>query len=367
MIVTVKVGAKCPLHLARGSHYLVFGIEGCDTLYYRLVNDMGEPVLYEQRLFKVVDARLPESWVRRDYGAGEYYIDPPEATARGFYEDWHDGDAQARAAFGEVWRKLQRWQDDNAPPPSPSGGNPPRLATRRAGLPPKVSSDGQTRSSGIPKGLPGHLDSLSCSTNWPGFAHVFALGNPFGSRPFTARLELSLGEDDIAFSLGEARPDRPVRAHWRMGSDTPGDVIWTTHHRPVLVSQRVVRILQEHRFSGWAVIPVELRGKAGELLPPYFFLSIHGRSGPTEHMQREKLDTVHGARVRRVWIGVYLDPATWDGSDFFMPSGDGYRFVVEGVKQALERARVKNLRFMPLDQLETALDPCEPRFRKVSS
>jgi hypothetical protein len=54
-----------------------------------------------------------------------------------------------------------------------------------------------------------------------------------------------------------------------------------------------------------------------------------------------------------VWKGLFFDPESWDGSDFFMPAERvGYVFVVEAVKRAFERAKIRNVEFKPLDQFE---------------
>jgi hypothetical protein len=208
------------------------------------------------------------------------------------------------------------------------------------------------------------MDLRSTSDSWPGFAHVFDISDPLANRPFRAGLDLLPGEGDIRFSRGEAKPDRPIRAGWRMGSPKPGDVIWTTLALPVLISERVVGILRDHRFSGWDVIPVELRGKGGELLPPYHYLSIHGRCGPIDYHRSKEIEKPwpsNPAKTSPVWIGLYFDPTTWDGSDFFMAPGRGHKFVVEGVKEALERAKVRNVMFEVLDEYETPFDPFKER------
>lgn len=52
------------------------------------------------------------------------------------------------------------------------------------------------------------------------------------------------------------------------------------------------------------------------------------------------------ARKITVLKGLFFDPATWDGSDFFMPAADrGWQFVTDDVRRAFKRAKVKNLEF----------------------
>lgn len=80
----------------REKHYEVLGIEADD---YRILNDEGKPYLYPRDLFVVVDPHESEEWIT-EYGAeGERYAYPKELSSAGFFEDWFEGDEQARAAF----------------------------------------------------------------------------------------------------------------------------------------------------------------------------------------------------------------------------------------------------------------------------
>jgi len=138
-----------------------------------------------------------------------------------------------------------------------------------------------------------------------------------------------------------------------MGASKPGDIIWSTLATPLLVSERVVSLLSEEGFSGWDVVAVELHDKAGDRLPIYYYLGVRGRCGPIRDDRSEKVDKIFPGGVFPVWKGLYFDPATWDGSDLFMPAGNvGWIFAVDPVKRAFERAKVKNVLFTPLDQVE---------------
>jgi hypothetical protein len=50
---------------------------------------------------------------------------------------------------------------------------------------------------------------------------------------------------------------------------------------------------------------------------------------------------------------MYFDPGTWDGSHIFLSKGTTFICVVEPVKRALVRAKVKNVIFQRLDKIET--------------
>ena len=79
---------SCHPNLSPDTTYMVIGIEHeC----YRIVNDSLEPVLYPKDIFDVIDPNYPESWVRTEFDDGEYYVEPPEFSGVGFFEDYFDG------------------------------------------------------------------------------------------------------------------------------------------------------------------------------------------------------------------------------------------------------------------------------------
>lgn len=83
---------------------------------FRLVNDEGEPVLYEPDLFTVIDGQVPSNWHWVAGSEGEWYAYPPELNEPGFFEDWHDGVPSAVSAFA---RYLKSLQDERGGAPKP--------------------------------------------------------------------------------------------------------------------------------------------------------------------------------------------------------------------------------------------------------
>ena len=76
--------------------YPVIGIE-CE--YYRILGDDNSPILYPKCLFTMVDASVPDSWIRWEPSAEECFVRPPEMSERGFWERYFDGDPEAIAKF----------------------------------------------------------------------------------------------------------------------------------------------------------------------------------------------------------------------------------------------------------------------------
>lgn len=85
--------------LTYGKHYAVIGIEADD---YRLLNDRGQPYLYPNRLFEIVDPSEPEDWVSEFGEEGERYAYPPQLNRCGFFEDYFDAKREAVATFWQV-------------------------------------------------------------------------------------------------------------------------------------------------------------------------------------------------------------------------------------------------------------------------
>lgn len=142
-------------------------------------------------------------------------------------------------------------------------------------------------------------------------------------------------------------------AQWGMGAKAPTDVIWTGIAAPLLISDRLVELLGTLGARGWSTYKVHLSGKSGERIAGYSGLSVHGRCGSIDSQRSVTFDKIMPGGVFRWWRGLYFDPATWDGSHLFMPSGRaGWIFVVDEVREALEKAKVKNVDFRRLDLTE---------------
>ena len=82
--------------LTPGNRYRVLGIEANDL---RLLNDEGQPYLYPPQLFIIVDPTEPPDWVTTYGDEGERYAYPPALSRPGFFEDYFDGNAEAKAAL----------------------------------------------------------------------------------------------------------------------------------------------------------------------------------------------------------------------------------------------------------------------------
>jgi len=139
-----------------------------------------------------------------------------------------------------------------------------------------------------------------------------------------------------------------------MGGARPVDpVLWTTHAVPIILADAVVQLLRSEGLTGWSLYEVSVRDKQGEQVPGYSGLAVTGRCGNLDHSMSVELPRIRPAGIFPVWKGLFFDPNSWDGSDFFMPAQRfGSVFVVDAVKKAFERAKIRNVSFTPLDQFE---------------
>jgi hypothetical protein len=203
------------------------------------------------------------------------------------------------------------------------------------------------------------MGSKSTSKEFPGFDRMFSLGSTGSSRAFRGNINLT-SDETFGLTRAEMQPSHPITVEWAMGSAKPGDVIWTTMAVVVIVSDSVVQLLRSHEFTGWSLYDVSVRNKQGELIPGYCGLAITGRCGKIDYTRTVVVPRVYPAGIFPIGKGLLFEPESWDGSDLFMPAGGvGNKLMVEKVKKAFERAKIKNVLFTPLDQFEVAMTTLE--------
>jgi hypothetical protein len=160
-------------------------------------------------------------------------------------------------------------------------------------------------------------------------------------------------ERPLQLARGEEQPAKPI-AYLRDGGETPYDLIGTTDASLKLVSERVLGVLRKGNFGGWTTFPVRVLLKDREL-HGYAGLAVTGRSGPIDDRLSEDViqpPPVPGGQSGRALRGLCFEPESWDGSDVFTPAGYTGIFVVEAVKDALERAGMTNVDFHRLSEIE---------------
>ena len=162
---------------------------------------------------------------------------------------------------------------------------------------------------------------------------------------FGKAVDVGIEELD-AYALATAHPSAPLRVEWGGGARTPSDVVWPGLFSP-LISARVRDLIAP--FTGWTTYPVELYDGWGTHVPGYAGLAFAGRCGRAV----SDLSRVEGNGVRAHYVGLRFDPGSWDGSDFFVPERSRRLVITRSVGEALRRAKVGNVRWLPLSEVRS--------------
>lgn len=122
----------------------------------------------------------------------------------------------------------------------------------------------------------------------------------------------------------------------------------------VLYFPKGLDLLRENKFTGWSTYPVEVYGRKGEYLPDYYGFAITSDAGKIDKSRSPiitKPPYVPGGKPPRVYKGVFFDERKWDGSDFFRLFAS-FIIVTRSVRDAFKRAKISNVRFTPLSEME---------------
>ena len=185
------------------------------------------------------------------------------------------------------------------------------------------------------------------------YHRFYRLSDPLANRPLRLDADGAVdGELVWPLSRGEIVPNRPIRFIASMGRQ-PAPLLWTRLPPLVCVHQCIVDVLSQHGFMGWDVYPVEVRDRKGELVPDYYGFAITGHGGEVD-ISRSQLVTkpapTERGRSYQAYLGIYFHPERWDGSDLFFVNG--FRIVQERVVKAFKHAKISNIRFVSLPDVE---------------
>jgi hypothetical protein len=119
-----------------------------------------------------------------------------------------------------------------------------------------------------------------------------------------------------------------------------------------LFSNRAIELLRSRQYNGWKTYPVELVDRHGQRISGYQGFAVVGRCGPIEAERSERITRIYGKNRLEVWRGLLFDSSTWDGSEIFQPRGTALILVTEAVKNAVEKAKLTNVRFQRITEME---------------
>lgn len=184
------------------------------------------------------------------------------------------------------------------------------------------------------------------------FDKIYSLNNAF--KRGALHVESNQKLDKKRIFKGQETVDQQLKFKYHSGSH-PQDLIGTTNAWIKLISNKVVKVLNQHGFKGWSTIPALVYSKQQEQIDGYHVLRVHGRCGPIDDSKSREVvipPKSPKGKPRKGLMGLYFDQESWDGSDIFSPEGTGFVFVTEKVKLALEEAEVSNLIFKAITEIE---------------
>lgn len=174
------------------------------------------------------------------------------------------------------------------------------------------------------------------------------------------RGELVLSSDDISKSCealdlytGKKKFAKPPVYRRHMGS-RKYDFLGTSFPPFVLISIRFKETLETIGATGWRAQPIEIDDPNVDS-SEYFLLIVSGKCGPLQNERsRPKFrPPLFGeGKPLKVYMGLYFDYATWDGSDFFLPEGTGHKFVTEKVVAGIKKAKLTGVCIQPIEDVE---------------
>ena len=186
---------------------------------------------------------------------------------------------------------------------------------------------------------------------------IFELADPLTVEPFRLRSRLPAnakaeGIDVELLSQGKSQIVKPIQFDAAQGRKAT-DFLWTQLIKPVCVSDRVIRILEEYDVTGWSTYPVQVFDAEGVLHDSYHGLVVTGAVCEADYTRSAivtKPSPTPRGKSYDVYRGLYFDEDQWDGSDMFWVGG--VRVVVDKVRTLFERHRIENVRFTPLAERE---------------
>lgn len=103
-----------------------------------------------------------------------------------------------------------------------------------------------------------------------------------------------------------------------------------------LISEDLIRCLNEEKLDGWKTFPVEVYSSSGELKPGYQGFSVTGKCGKPDFSKAVSIEKslVKGGKVSLFYRGFPIDIDEWDKSSIFSPSGTTFKLVT---KEAYDR------------------------------
>ena len=188
----------------------------------------------------------------------------------------------------------------------------------------------------------------------------FSFGSKFASPKVQAPAEgLKIDENDVSdhSKLIKGQYDGinfPVVFKQKYGEKF-NDILDTGWVNLFLISDRMKKILEENKLTGWRTFPIRLYNPEGVEVPGYHGFSVIGRSSPTNYERSEIIEKqkIPNGPVSLYYKGVSVD--TWDGADFFTPDQTYQIFITKKAADVLKKNKITNFQLESLAEKETAV------------
>lgn len=172
---------------------------------------------------------------------------------------------------------------------------------------------------------------------------------PLGNNCFYA--DFGNETPDYELLRGEWIPESALSANWVMGSPEPEDIARGRTVTWFYLSPLVQRVFKNHGLTGWSTYPIVLHNKAGEVCAEYVGFSISGRCGALDAGKSSLAPGESPESRFAERVGMFFDELSWDGSDFFCPTGqNSYKLVTEKVKDIFSEHDIQGFEFTPLTE-----------------
>lgn len=183
------------------------------------------------------------------------------------------------------------------------------------------------------------------------YNQIYSFSDPIGNRPYRGEInDFELAEAEV--SRGETRIDNIVDVNHAMGESNPKDIIWTTNAFPLIVSERVIGILNQNKITGWEQYDVRIYNKQKELIKEKFVgIIIIGRCGFIDYSRGYLITKKVGITDSEHIKAPKFNKDFWDGSDLFMhnknPEGKitMHRYCTKKVVDIFKKEKVRNIEF----------------------
>ena len=191
---------------------------------------------------------------------------------------------------------------------------------------------------------------------FPGFEHIYSFKDPLSKRPLRGKFDTKI--DPLGLTRGEITTAAEIiPISWEMGGPLPFDLVWTTSAHPVIVNRRVIDLLQDCGALGWRTYAVNVTDKTGKLHQDFAGLTVLGRCGAVDLSRSAVVLSKYPGGWFPHFLGHYFPEDSWDGNDIFMEEPDSAGqitaniFVTEKVRKAFDKAKIQNLRFQSLTEM----------------